>query len=251
LAKFYLNGDELIAAIGRSEVINIAEFKSTVPLNHQIQVEEQEDTIESQLGKQLVLNQILQYVGTNLERDDIGKLINAMPFGNWQDAFGDFTINEKNVKNDFLAIERGEMPNISTSDDSAYCLKQVAKRKKERDFMLLAPEVQSLYQQYEDYHAQKQADEAAALKAAQDEFIPTGGAMVACDMYVPDQDPTKTPKRVRIPYQALDWLVKHLETQGMTMQTMEQMNQAQMSEVAGLLLGQGAQQGQTNPQGVM
>jgi hypothetical protein len=252
LAKFYLNGDELIAAIGRSELINIDEFKSTVPLNHQIQVQEQEDTIESQLGKQLVLNQILQYVGTNLERDDIGKLINAMPFGNWQDAFGDFTINEKNIKNDFLAIERGEMPQISPSDDSVYALKQVAKRKKERDFSLLSPDIQDMYQQFEDYHTQKQADEAAALKAAQSEFIPTGGAMVACDMYVPNEDPAKTPKRVRIPYQALDWLVKHLETQGMSMQSMEQMNQAQMSEVAGLLLGQGAQQqGQTNPQGVM
>jgi len=144
------------------------------------------------------------------------------------------------------------MPQISPSDDSQYVLKQVAKRKKERDFGLLAPEVQELYMQYEQYHLEKQANEAAALKAAQSEFIPTGGAMVAADMYVPDTDPTKAPKRVRIPYQALDWLLKQLQQQGMTQDAMQQMNQAQVAEVAGMLLGQSGQQmGQQSPEGVM
>lgn len=252
LAKFYLEGDELIAAIGRAEVINIAEFKTTTPLSHLIQVEDQLETIETKLGKTLVLNHIMQYVGTNLERDDIGKLITQFPFANWQEAFGDFTINERNVKNDFLAMERGEMPQISPSDDSSYVLKQVAKRKKERDFGLLDPQIQDLYTQYEQFHLDKQAQEAAALKAAQSEFIPTGGAMVAADMYVPDTDPTKTPKRVRVPYQALDWLLKQLQQQGMTQDAMQQMNQAQMAEVAGLLLNEsGQQQGQQSPMGVM
>lgn len=251
LAKFYLEGDELIAAIGKSEVINIAEFKSTIPLHHNIQVEEQNDTIETKLGSQLVLNHILQYVGTNLDKKDIGKLIMAMPFGNHQEAFKDFVLDEKNVKNDFLAIERGEMPQVSQSDDSNYVLKNIASRKKERDYNLLAPEIQALYDQYEQFHMQKQAQEAQALKAAQSEFIPTGGAMVAADMYVPNEDPNKTPKRVRVPYQALDWLLKQLEQQGMSMQAMESMNQAQVAEVAGMLLGEGAQQGQQSPTGVM
>ena len=252
LAKFYLEGDELIAAIGRSEIINIEEFKGTIDLNHVIKVEEQSDTIETKLGKQLVLNQILQYVGSNLERDDIGKLINAMPFGNWQESFGDFTINDKNVKNDFLAMERGEEPMISPSDDSAYVLKQVAKRKKERDFNLLNPQVQELYAQYEQYHLSKMEQEQQAIKAAEAEFIPTGGAMVAADMYVPDSDPTKTPKRVRIPYQALDWLLKQLQQQGMSQEALQQMNQAQVAEVAGMLMGGSAQQpGPVGPEGVM
>lgn len=249
LAKFYLEGDELIAAIGRGEVINIDEFKATTHLNHVIKVEEQTDTIETKLGKQLVLSQILQYVGSNMERDDIGKLINSMPFGNWQDSFGDFTIDEKNVKNDFLAMERGEVPMISQSDNSAYILKQVARRKKERDFGLLPQEVQQLYAQYEQIHSQKIADEQAAIKAAEAEFIPTGGALVAADMYVPNEDPTKTPKRVRVPYQALDWLLKQLQQQGMGQEALQQMNQAQVAEVAGMLLGQSAQNGQVSPQG--
>lgn len=250
LAKIYLEGDELIAAIGKSELINIEEFKSTSPLNHSIKVEEQSDNIETKLGKQLVLNHLLQYAGTQLSRDDIGKVIAEMPFGNWEEAFGDLTLDYKNSKNDFLAIERGELPKISSSDDSLYMLKQVARRKKERDFSYLPQQIQELYLQYEKYHEKKAADEAAALKAAQDEFIPTGGAMVAADMYVPDADPSKTPKRVRVPYQALDWLLKTLEKQGMTADAIENMNKAQFAEVAGMLMNGGAQQGQAVPQGV-
>lgn len=255
LCKFYLEGDELIAAIGKSEAINIQEFKSTSKLSYLITVDEQNDTIESKLGKQMVLNHILQYVGTNLQRDDVGKLICEMPFGNWKEAFSDFTIDYENTKNDMLAMERGEQPMISENDDSKYALKQIAKRKKERDFKLLDPMVQQLYGMYESYHQQKLAKEAAALKAAQSEFIPVGGAMIACDMYVPQGDPTKAPKRVRVPYQALDWLVKTLETQGAGLDQLEQMNQAQVTQII-QQMGVGGQSmpqiGQASPnQGVM
>ena len=144
LAKKYLEGDELIAAVGRSEAINITEFKATTKLNHQIKVQEQNDTIETKLGKQLVMNHLLQYVGQQMNREDIGKLICEMPFGNWRESFSDFTLDSKNVKNDFLAMERGEQPMVSENDNSQYILKQVAKRKKERDFKLLSPQVQHL-----------------------------------------------------------------------------------------------------------
>lgn len=251
LAKFYLEDDELIAATGRSEAINIAEFKSSTQLRHLIAVEEQNDTIETKLGKQVALNHIMQYVGTQLSREDIGKLIVQMPFGNWEESFSDFTIDYKNVKNDFLAMERGEQPMISNNDDSNYILKQVAKRKKERDFQTLPPEVQQMYSMYEQFHQQKMAKEAAALKAAESEFIPTGGAMIAADMYIPNEDPSKTPKRVRVPYQALDWLLQTLEKQGMGMDAMENMNKAQVAEVVQMLGQQGAPQlGQESPQGV-
>lgn len=248
LARFYLPDDEFIAAVGKSEVINMQEFRTTSPLCYSILVQEQNDTVETKLGKYMVSNMILQYAGSQLNREDIGKLVTDLPFGNWQEAFKDFTADSKNVKNDFLAMERGEMPQISPEDDSKYVLKQVAGRKKERDFKLLDPDVQNLFNQYEQIHIQKLADEAKQLKAAQSEFIPTGGALVACDVYVPAEDPTKAPKRARIPYQAIDWLIKTLETQGMSMQAMESMNQAQMSEVAQLMLGGGMPQTLPPPQ---
>jgi len=248
LARFYLPDDEFIAAVGKSETINMAEFRTTSPLCYSIIVQEQTDTVETKLGKYMVSNMILQYAGSQLNREDIGKLVTDLPFGNWQEAFKDFTADSKNCKNDFLAMERGETPQVSPEDDSKYVLKQVAGRKKERDFNLLPPQVQQMFQQYEQYHLQKMSMEAQQLKAAQSEFIPTGGALVACDVYVPAEDPTKAPKRARIPYQAIDWLIKTLETQGMGLSAMENMNEAQMSEVAKLMLGGGMPQTLPSPQ---
>ena len=237
MAKRYLPDDEVIAAVGKSEAINLAEFRDTSPLCHKIHVVEQNDMLETKLGAQILSQQILQYASQQLTREDIGKLIMQMPFGNWKESFKDFTLDETNVKNDFLAMERGEVPQVSPKDNSEYILKKVASRKKERDFGGLPPQVRELYDQYEQYHEKKMADEAAALKSAQAEFIPVGGAMIAADMYVPNDDPNKAPKRVRVPYQALDWLLKTLEQQGMSLQTMEKMNQGQLAEMAQMMGG--------------
>jgi len=104
---------------------------------------------------------------------------------------------------------------------------------------LLPQEVQQMYYQYRQMHQMAFAEKAAKEQAAKDGFIPVSGAMIATDMYVPNpKGPDKPAKRVRIPYQALDWLVKRLEAQGATIEKMENMNKGQMAEVADMLLGQ-------------
>ena len=241
LAKHYLSDEDIQEAIGRDELVNVAEFRTSKPQYYSIMIEQADETLESRLGRQMTVTQILQYVGKQLSSDDIGRLIKNLPFGNWEDGFERLTINEDNAKNDFLALERGEMPPISKSDNSEFNLKSVATRMKKRDFGLLPPQVQQLYAQYEQVHLQKQAQEQQALKAAQSELIPTGGAMVAADMYVPTEDPSKAPKRVRLPYEAVDWLVNMLQRQGKTQEKMETMNQAQLAQIA-QMIGQGGGQ---------
>ena len=226
-------------AVGKDEIVNIAEFKTSKPQHYSIEIEQADETIESRLGRQLTSMQIMQYVGKQLGKDDIGRLIKNLPFGNWEEGFEELTMNETNAKNDFLALERGEMPMVSASDDSAFILRAVATRKKKRDFGLLPPNVQQMFEQYEQYHLSKQAEEAEKLRAAEAAFIPTGGAMVAADMYVPNSDPEKAPKRVRLPYEAVEWLVNMLDNQGKSMEQMEQMNQAQLAQLAGMITGGG------------
>jgi hypothetical protein len=55
LAKHYLPDDAFIQAVGKSEAINIQEFRATVPLSYQIKVEEQSADISDRLGQQLAL----------------------------------------------------------------------------------------------------------------------------------------------------------------------------------------------------
>lgn len=236
LAKFYLPDDEIIPMIGRAEVVNLAEFKQATPLSHEIVVEPMDDTVESMLGRQLTFNHILQYVGTNLEREDIGGMIANMPYGNFSDAFSDLTLDRDIVENDILALDRGELPKPGKYDNHEFMVKKLTKRMREPDFVLLDPQIQENYQVKVAAHEQIIAEQEAALLAAKNEYIPADGPLIGCDMYVEDQDPSKAPKRARIPQRALSWLIDQLAAQGMSMQQMESMNQGALTEMAQMML---------------
>lgn len=243
LAKKYLPDDALITAVGKSEAINIQEFKNTLPLNHQIKIEEMEGTIESQMGKQMVFQHALQYLGSQLSKDQIGMILKDMPYGNLKDATQELTIDNDILTNDLLALERGQNPQPTPNIDPAYALKRLDLRMKQQDFMLLDAQVKANYVNYHQMYKNIEAQQAQALIDAKNEFIPANGALIACDMYVPDpEDPQKAGKRVRVPYQALDWLIKTLEAQGMGLNTLEQMNKGTMADIAQQLTSQSSHQ---------
>lgn len=236
LAKFYLPDDELIPMIGKSEFVNIAEFRDATPLSHEIIIEPMDDTVDSMLGRQLTFNHILQYTGNTLEREDIGGMIANMPYGNFKDAFSDLTLDRDIVLNDILALERGELPKPGQYDDHKFMLKKLTKRTREPDFQYLDPQIQDNYAVKISAHEQVLAQQEAALLAAKNEYIPADGPLIACEMYVEDPDPTKQPKRARIPQRALSWLLDRLAEQGMTLQQMEGMNQGALTEMAQMML---------------
>lgn len=250
LAKFYLPDDALIFAVGRRETINIPEFRQTSPLSCSIKVEPRSEDIETQFGKQLTFQNLLQYAGKQLDPKTLGKLAKNLPFANWEDAFDDLTVDEDVAKNDMLALERGQQRQASKYMDASYMIKKLTGRMKKPDFEFLAPPVQQAYQalltQYEQIDAQK----AAQLKAMQNEYIPVDGALVTCDMYVQDKaHPENEAKRVKLPQRALAWLQQRLEEQGMTTDAMEGMNAQSLSDMANMILSQKAQAaGQGNGQ---
>lgn len=243
LAKKYLPDDELIYAIGRNEQVNIEEFRSTTKLCYQIKVEPRNETLETQLGKQLSMSHVLQYVGTQLGKDDIGRIMKNMPFGNGEEAFRNFTIDEDTIENDFLAIERGKQPDVNEYENHEKAVNLVVARMKEADFEFLAVPVKTAYLTYKAQHEKIMADQAQKLIDAKNEFIPVGGAMVAADLYIPNpDDPSKAAKRVRLPYQALDWLIQKLEAQNMPLQKLEHMNSGVVSDLVSMKQNQNGQQ---------
>lgn len=264
LAKNYLDEDALIPMIGMAEYVNISEFKTSDPLCYRISIEEQDETIDTKLGKQLTLNHMLQYVGGQLSKEDIGRVARAMPFGNFEQAFGKFLVNEDNLKNDVLRLDRGQVPPVYDTDDNQYILEGLANRMKQADYEFLPDPVKQAYEQFKNQHEQALAIKTQKILAAKNAAIPTGGALIACDMYVPDKvDPNKVPKRVRIPYDALNWLVQTLEAQGKSLDQLETMNQGVLSQMADMLMAQHGpstqpgtsapgmpQQGMAVPQGV-
>jgi hypothetical protein len=234
LAKIHLSDDELIDAIGRREQWNIAELRNSTDKDFDITIEDQSDDVETKLGKQLVLNHVLQYVGPQLKPEDIGKLMRAMPYADVDESFDDFTLDFDSVTNEILALDRGEQPPVSQWDNHAYAGKRLLKRMREPDFKYLDPQIQMNYQQKLQVHQQIDGFQKMQIQRAEQGFIPTGGYSVGCDFYVEDpSDPTgvKT-RRARIPYQAIEWLIKQLQTQGQGQAELAGMDQSMQAMYA-------------------
>jgi hypothetical protein len=239
LAKEYYTDDMLVPAIGRNEYINVEEFRTTEDLGYRIVTEPQTEDYETKMGKQITFNNILQYVGGNLEKEDIGQLIRSMPYTNKEQMFSAWTTDYDNITNDILALDRGEMPEQQRHENHKYALARLVHRTKQPDFRYLDPQIQQNYNQKIQEHEQAEIEEQQKLKAMESEFIPSTGPLVKADIYVSDPDKPSKTSRAKIPMDALEWLLKQLETQGVNMKELERLQQSAAAEVAEGFLQQG------------
>ncbi len=238
LAKIHLPDEMVIQAVSKREQVNLPEFRNSEELCYQIKLDAQSDDVETKLGKQLLLTQTLQYVGAKLGKEDIGKILRASPYANSEEAFGDMTLDYDNATNDILALDRGQRPIIHAYDDHVYIVKRLVSRMRQADFQYLAPQIQSAYAMLVQQHEQLEVERQQQIQAAEQGYIPTDGYMVTCDLYVADPaDPAKT-RRARLPYSALSWLIKRLETQGQSLEELENMNQGAVQQMANMSTGQ-------------
>jgi hypothetical protein len=231
LAKHYLPDDEVIPAIGKREAVNLPEFRNTNKLCYSIKVEPQTSDPSTLFGKQMIMNHTLQYVGGQMDKDDIGKIIRNMPFANMEESFDDLTIDYDNARNDMLALERGEQVQANPNDNHVYMSKKLVNRMKKRDFNTLPPQVQQGYQALLQQHDQIEAQQQQQIQAAEAGFIPTGGYLVKADFYIPDPK-TGENKRATLPYEAIQWLVKKLDQQGLAQDSLQRMQQSALSGIA-------------------
>lgn len=250
LAKNYFDESMLINAVGKSEMINIAEFKNTKSSEITIKVEPMNDDMETVMGKQLMLNHILQYSSGQLQREDIGKLIRMMPYANLEKSFDDFTLDYDRGTNMILALDRGEAPVPYKYDNGPYMIKRLTHRMSQGDFLQLPPEIQANYEQTVSLYEQLEAEKQRQLQAAEADFIPTGGANIKVAWYV--KDPTNPARSIQatLPAQAIEWLVQRLEDQGSSQQTLLGIgNEGALSEIAQKFNQMQGQQAQAGMQG--
>lgn len=238
LARYHFSDDKVIQMIGANERVNIAEFKNSDPLCYKIKVVAQADDVETKLGKQLVLNHALQYIGAKLDKEDIGKLLREMPYSNLEESFTDLTLDYDAATNDILALDRGEEPPVHENDPHPYMIRRLTNRMRQADFQFLDERIKYNYTMRLQAHEQYIAEQAKQIQAAQSGFCPTGGYLVACDFYVQTdpKDPSKT-RRVRLPSESLQWLIDKLETQGASLNQLENVNQANLAQISQMIGG--------------
>jgi hypothetical protein len=215
MAKFYLDENSVIMAIGQNERINISEFKNDDSSLVDIKVEAQADDIETKLGRQISINHVLQYVGPQMNEESIGKLIKNMPYANLDESFSDFTLDYESATNDLLMLQRGEMAGMPI-DNYEYYVKKVNSRMKQPDFRFLEPQIQELFVAYKDQLLGLMNEAKEAEVRATSGFIPDGGALVRADYYITTTGAEGQAKtaRAEFPAASLEWLHQKLLDQG-------------------------------------
>jgi hypothetical protein len=241
LAKMYFDENMVIPMIGKSEVVNIAEFKNTEPQKFQIKIEPSDDNLETVMGKQLMLNHILQYSSGQLEKEDIGRLIRLMPFANNEKSFEDLTMNYDRATNLILALDRGESAQPNKYDDAPYIIKRLTARMSKSDFSKLDSQIQMNYENLVNIYSQMEAEKARETQAMEADFIPTDGAMIKVAWYV--KDPTNPSRSVQatLPASSINWLVQRLADQGSTQETIQSAGQGSQDIVNAYNKGEGVQ----------
>ena len=230
--RAYLPDDEVIQMIGKSEAVNIQEFKNQDPLTNQIKIEPISDDLDTQMGKQLAFNHLIQYVGPNLSRNDIGKIVTEMPFlSEGKRIFSDLVIDEENATNLVLQLDRGVMPFLKPGLNKAYTLSRLTARQNKSDYDFLPEQSKFNYDMFIKQLDEAMIAEQQSIKALQADFIPAQGMLIGVDFYYPDPVTGKS-KRVRLPQDAVSWLIKRLEEQGSSLQKMEQLQVSAQSRLA-------------------
>lgn len=212
MARYYLQDGHIINIVGRSEQINIEEFKNSGN-GFEIKVVQSDGSLEDKFGKVLTMTQVLQYVGGQMGPDQIAAIIRNLPYGDTEEIFNPITANYDNAVNDILALDRGEYREPLPTDNHDYMANALANRMKKSDFRFLPPEIQMMYQQKITAHNQYSAEQKAAIARQEAGNVPAGGVMV--NVIASTINPqTGKPDRIKVPSDAIMWLVKKLETQG-------------------------------------
>lgn len=234
--KAYASDDWIIHDVGSGEAVHIPEFKAQDDLGYQIAIDKQAGDIETKLGQQIVLNQILQYTATNLSRQQIGSVIRNMPFTNQEEIFGEFTQDYDMALSISLRLDRGEMlASVPVRGDLEYLAGFLERRMNKQDFETLGPQIQQNYKLYMDALEEQIASNAMALKEAEAQFIPMDGPVVNTDLKIPAGEGKSD--ILRMPANALYWLADMLEKQNYQLKKVSELSQQTQVGIAGKIGG--------------
>lgn len=232
MAKYYMPEDMVVYAVGRNEQVNVSEFKNATDQSLEVVIEAQADDIETKLGRQLTIQHALQYVGSNMDQNMIGKLIKSMPYANIEATFSDLTMNDDMATNDLLALDRGSFPIINQTQPHEFLINKATMRMNQADFEFLPKNIEQAYEQYIAAHLDIVKQQKDATLRAQSGFIPDGGAMIGVDYFIQDPNNPERTRRARFPYQSIDWLYNKLQDQGSFKSQMNSLPESAQAQMA-------------------
>lgn len=223
LYRHYLTPGDVIHSGNMDKRVLVPDFKATSDRDFMFAISPANESDETRLGKQIVVDKIMQYKGQDLDKADIGMILRASMLSNEKLLLSHFSPEYDSWVNNQVELEKGIMPQVSEVEDFAYKARMTTTRMSKPDFKELPLMVQDLYRRF------LQVCEEGAAKAENERLrieqgvIPTEGALLNTDLYrtVPNSSGTgQKTERVKLPHSALEWLVESLQKQGVTQQNL-------------------------------
>lgn len=231
MSKQYLESGNIIKIMGKDEQVNIPEFKDTGNEGFEIKLLAQSGDVETKFGKILSITQTLQYAGGSLNPDQIGGLIKQIPYGNDKQAFSSLTIDSDNLTNDILAMDRGEIVPVRHTDNHEFYIRGLTHRMKRSDFRFLDPSIQQQYDARVQTHEEVFSQQKLLIAQENLGMIPTGGFLTTVNASWPNPI-TNRVERLKVPSQALEWLVQKLQTQGQFAQEVQDLPPQSQADIS-------------------
>lgn len=214
IAREEYDDNQAVRAIGRSEMVNISEFKSSSPLNTQIKVVEKSGDLDTDFAKQMAFQHILQFIGNSLKPEQIAMIIKSMPFLKQEKVFAKMTIDADIAENIILALDRGEEGQPPTEfQNHKEIINQLNHRVKQPDFRSLEDQIQQSYMSVLKSHEAILQQQLQAMERAKQGQIPSDGGLVTINMSAPNPE-TGSNRRISLPSGSLEWLISKLQEQG-------------------------------------
>ena len=229
LARRYLPDDEVIPIIGKSEAVNMPEFRKTSNKQYSIVVKPRSDDFSSTMGKSIQLQWVLQYVGSQLPPESVAAVVRELPFLNTEGFMRDQMVWKDQADAVILSLDRGELPFFFERSNHEYMIGRLTTRMNQSDFPMLNQQIQLNYLDRLGLHDQIMVQQQQQAQAATSGFIPSGGGLVAADYYI--TTPEGKQQRVRLPYEAVDWLVKRLGDQGSNVEKIGNLPPASQADI--------------------
>lgn len=235
LSKFYLSNNALIPMIGKDERVNIRQFKIESPIKHVIKILPRTDDVNTFAGKQMVLNQALQYVGQNLPPEMMGVVLTNMPFLNDKEIFKDLTMDIKSANNMILAMDAGEGYIPQQFDNAPFMMQKLTTRMREADFKQLDERIQTHYYQVLNAYQNMIEEKQKAIQAQNQDQIPVGGYPINLPLKqnYQKQDGSAGTKPIQLMTDTISWLMQRLQQQSHNQEYMGKAQDIIASQIAG------------------
>jgi len=219
LSRRYLPDEKVIPIVGKNEAVNIEEFRKSIREEYIVKVVPRTDDFSQMMGKSIQIGQAMQYLGSNMTPEIGAQLVRQMPFLNEEPILADLLVKKDQADAIILSLDRGEMPFFFETTDHEYMLGRITQRMNQNDFPLLSQEIQMAFQERVDKHSESMAAQQQEAQAATAGFIPSGGGLISADYYITTEKGKQ--QRARVPYEAMDWLIKKLSQQGTSLEKIE------------------------------